>query len=1024
MHQKNNSQSIPLMYKQRFYLLFLLFFITGTSMFAQDQIMGKIIDNNGMPLLGATVVEKGTSNGTQSDMDGNFTLQITNPQNAILVISYVGFSTQEVPINGKKTIEITLEEDSEALSEVVVTALGIKSEKRALGYATAEVDGGNLSSVKATNNFVNALSGKVAGVQISSASSQPGSGARIVIRGGSSITGNNQPLLVVNGVPFDAANGSSSSGLADIDPNSIESLSVLKGAAASALYGSEAANGVILVTTKSGTFNMKPVISLSSSISFDDIYEIPLQDKWSQGYWQNDDWVYVDGNSSFTSTSFGPRISDVPGAQLYDRWDIFETGITNENSLSITGGGEKASYYISYSNLNNNGILSPLEFRRNAINANTSFKFTPKLTVSSNILYTTQKNERLFEDSSNSSFMNTLMATPNTWNPYPIYDEDGSLRSYRGGSRDPYTWVLDNVGATNERDRFAGTFIIEYEILDHLKFRSVTGISTTSAYSNSFYNLGGYASVQGSYSSSERFSRDIESTETITYDNDFGDFEVNVMLGHNIQENKWRGNYFNGNGLILPGIYNSTNVSGYSAYDDRGMFRSYSFFGQAMLGYKKMLYYTVTGRNDWASSLADSFFYPSHSLGLVFTELLPKNDILNFGKFRASYAKVGSPANAYARNNPLVSAGGDGVMWPFNGQRSYLSSSRIPNNNLTNEFKSEVELGLELRLLKSRLNFDISYYHNWSENQILSEQFLASTGYTYGTVNIGGITHKGLEVGINAVPIQTEFFNWDLSLNWSKDNSNVDRLGSNNEPIGVGSYGYAIVDQPYPVIYGLGFLRDDEGRLVLDDTPGLSYGRPLADNSGNQILGQTAPEWIGSLRNTLSYKNLSLMFQFDVSKGGNLYSLNDHYLTYYGMAAHQNNRPDDNMTTFDGVMGHYDSATGEVVVTSETPQPTRYDLYYQTVAQSVLEDNIMPKDYIKLREVQLAYNLPNKLIASAGLQDVQIAFSGRNLWRSFHDDFEGPDPEINTDGITNGNGYLSYSLPTTKTYSLTLTAKF
>ncbi|SFB86344.1 TonB-linked outer membrane protein, SusC/RagA family [Zunongwangia mangrovi] len=1024
MLQETNSHPLPLMFKQKIHILFLMLFISGANLFAQNQITGKIIDNNGMPLLGATVAVRGTNNGTQSDMDGNFTLQVANPQDAILVISYVGFSTKEVPINGKNSIEITLEEDSEALSEVVVTALGIKSEKRALGYATAEVDGDNLSNVKATNNFVNALSGKVAGVQISSSSSQPGSGARIVIRGGSSITGNNQPLLVVNGVPFDAANGSSSSGLADIDPNSIESLSVLKGAAASALYGSEAANGVILVTTKSGTFNMKPVITLSSSVSFDDIYEIPLQDQWSQGYWENDDWVYIDGNSSFTSTSFGPRISEVPGAELYDRWDIFETGITNENSLSITGGGDKASYYVSYSNLINNGILSPLEFRRNSINANTSFKFTPKLTVSSNILYTTQKNERLFEDSSNSSFMNTLMSTPNTWNPYPIYAEDGSLRSYRGGSRDPYTWVLDNVGANNERDRFAGTFIIEYEVLDNLKFRSVTGISTTSAHSDSFYNLGGYASVQGSYSSSERFSRDIESTETITYDNDFGDFEVNAMIGHNIQENKWRGNYFNGNGLILPNIYNSANVSGYSAYDDRGMFRSYSFFGQAMIGYKKMLYYTVTGRNDWASSLADSFFYPSHSLGLVFTELFPKNDILNFGKLRASYAKVGSPAGAYARNNPLVSAGGDGVMWPFNGQQSYLSSARIPNPNLTNEFKSEVELGLELRTLKSRLNFDIAYYHNWSENQILSEQFLASTGYTYGSVNIGGITHKGVEVGINATPIQSEFFNWDLSLNWSKDNSNVDRLGTNNEPISVGSYGYAIVDQPYPVIFGLGFLRDDQGRLVLDDTPGLSYGRPLADNRGNQILGQTAPEWISSLRNTFNYKNLSLMFQFDMSRGGNLYSLNDHYLTYYGMAEHQNDRPDNNMTTFDGVMGHYDSATGEVVVTSETPEPTRYDLYYQTVAQSVLEDNIMPKDYIKLREVQLAYNLPNKIVASAGLQDVQIAFSGRNLWRSFHDDFEGPDPEINTDGITNGNGYLSYSLPTTKTYSITLTAKF
>tara|TARA_R110002020_G_scaffold117986_2_gene269730 strand:+ start:583 stop:3597 length:3015 start_codon:yes stop_codon:yes gene_type:complete len=989
----------------------------------QLQVTGTVVDGTGAPLPGASIVENGSVNGTQTDFDGNFSLAVSDPD-AVLKVSYIGYNSQEVALDGRTTINVVLEESAEALQEVVVTALGIKSDKRALGYATAQVDGDAISDVKATNNFVNSLSGKVAGVQISSTSSQPGSGTRIVIRGGSSITGNNQPLIVVNGVPFDAANGSTSSGLGDIDPNSIESLSVLKGASASALYGSRAANGVLLITLKSGSLNSKPVVSFSNSSSFDQIYEIPLQEKWAQGSWDGTGWNYVDGETAFTSTSFGPRIADVPGAQLYDRWDIFKTAYTNESTLSVSGGTSDASYFVSYSNMMNDGILDPLKYRRNAINANTSFRFTPKLTISSNILYSTQKNNRLDENSSNSAFMNTLLGTPNTWNPYPIYNEEGTLRSYRGGSRDPYTWLLDNAGNVNIRDRFASTITIEYAFKPQLRFRSVTGISTSSVHEETFYNKGGYASVQGSYFTEERFSRDIESTETLTYDNNFGDFSMMALVGHNIAENKRRELFYEGNGLILPGIYNTTNVSGYESYEYKRLFRSYSFFGQAMLGYKNMLYYTVTGRNDWASSVANSFFYPSHSLGFVFSELLPRTDFFNYGKLRASYAKVGSPADPYTRNVVLQDAGGDGVLWPFNGRRSYLSATKIPNEGLTNEFKSEIELGAELKFFQDRFGIDVAYYHNWSENQILQEQFLPSTGYTYGDVNIGGITHKGVELALYGSPIQTSNFEWNINLNWSKDDPMVDELGTNDEPIGVGSYGTAVVGQPYPVIYDIGFLRDDQGRLVLSDTPGAGYGRPLADNSQNQVLGKTVPDWVGSLRNTFTYMNLTLSAQLDVSKGGYVYSLNDHYLTYYGMAKHQENRPDDNMITFNGVMGHYDNASGQVVVTSETPAPTRYDLYWQTVAQSVIEDNIMPRDYIKLREVMLGYKVPQKMLAKSGLTALELSLSGRNLWRKFKDGFEGADPEVNTDGITNGNGYLGYSLPATRTYSFTLTAKF
>jgi hypothetical protein len=318
----------------------------------------------------------------------------------------------------------------------------------------------------------------------------------------------------------------------------------------------------------------------------------------------------------------------------------------------------------------------------------------------------------------------------------------------------------------------------------------------------------------------------------------------------------------------------------------------------------------------------------------------------------------------------------------------------------------------------------MAYYHNWSKNQIIWEQLLPSTGYTGGYINIGGITHKGLEISLNGTPVKTSNFSWDIIVNWSKDNSRVDKLGANDEPIDVGSSGTAIVGQSFPVIYGAGFLRDDKGRLVLDDTPGDGYGRPQTDNSKNLILGKISPDWIGSLRNTFRYKGFSLMAQIDVLKGGLMYSQDDFYMTWYGRAAHQTNRPENNLITFDGVMGHYDAGTNKVVVTSETPVPTSYSLYWQTVCQQVTEAHLVPKDYIKLREVMVSYDLPKEFAGKVFMQGLKLSFSGRNLWRKFKKGFEGPDTETNTNGIDNGNAYFTYSFPAIKTYSFTITATF
>ncbi len=985
---------------------------------AQTVVRGTVTsaEEGGGPIPGVSVVVEGTTIGTTTDTNGQYTLTVEN-LNVTLIFRFIGFIEQRVPVNGRSVVDIALQPSLEEVGEVVVTALGIRTDKKALGYSTAEVSSDEIEKVKSTD-FVQALSGKVAGVQINTVSSFQGSGSRIVIRGGSSITGGNQPLFVVNGVPFDIANDNESTGLADIDPATIENISILKGAAASALYGSQAANGVVLITTKSGSFNTAPRVSFSHTSSFDRIWEIPLQEEWAQGYYTGGEYTY----STTGSTSWGTRIDETPGAEYYDRWQLFKTGYTAVNSFSVTGGSNIASYFVAVSNNSNNGILEHLGYSRTSVTGNTSFRVTDKLTVSPSFTYSKQKNKRLFESIDNSAFMNTMLAAPPTWNPYPIYDEDGNLRLYRGGGRNPYLFTLHNSLTTIERNRTLANLMVEWEIFPFLKFRSVSGASTSQYRYEDYFNKGGLQIQQGDYGLRNTFSRDLESTNILTYEQTFGDFSVTVFGGHNIVDNYWEGMSINGEGLVLPNVYNVANLAGYSADGWNGRMRSWSLFGEARVAYKSMLYYTVTGRNDWSSTLKDDFFYPSHSLGFIFTELLADNSVLTYGKLRASYAKVGRATGAYVTNVTLDQAGGNGIIWPFMGMASYLPSDTYPNPDLVNEFKSEVEVGVDLRFFQGRLGFDIAYYNNWSTNQIVWQSLLNSTGFSGGNINIGEIRHNGIELNITGTPVKTTNFSWDIIANWAKDNSEVVKLGEYDEPVYVGGSAYAVVGESYPVMYGTAWLRDDQGRLVLSDSPGTINGRPLSDDRGSQVLGNAAPDWTGGVRNIFTYKGLSLTAQVDFQKGGLIYSQNDHYLTWYGMAKHQEDRPDDDMITFDGVMGHLDG--NNIVITSQTPVPTRYSLYYQNVCQWVTEDNLMPKDYIKLRELILSYELPESLIGRTFVKGVNISFAGRNLWRKFHKDYYDPDPEIITGNISNGNSYTTYSFPSLKTYSFTVNVTF
>jgi len=467
--------------------------------------------------------------------------------------------------------------------------------------------------------------------------------------------------------------------------------------------------------------------------------------------------------------------------------------------------------------------------------------------------------------------------------------------------------------------------------------------------------------------------------------------------------------------------------------------RSWSLMGELRLAYKDMLYFNVDGRNDRPSTLNHGYFYSSESLGFVFSELIHDKLILNFGKVRVSYSKVGSPALPYTNNTTLAGPNSMFVYWPFNGQQSYLPSATYPNPNLTNENKNEVEGGLSLQFFQNRLGIELTRYHGWSTNQIVFSPMLPETGYTGGNLNIGGITHRGTELQVTGTPVKTSKFRWDITLNWEQDKSKVDKLGPNNQPLLVGWEGAAVMGQPYPVIYGEALLHDSKGNLVKSDegdqTDRVLYGDWMLDPSGNKTIAKIMPDWTGGLKNTFTYKNISLSFLFTAQMGGHVYDLLEGYFTRFGMAAWQNSRPANNQLVLPGVMGHYDYTTGKVVVTDPNPNNGVWTNFDNHCINDYWNDErcTEPTDFIRLKELSISYDLPKEFARKILMQGIRVSASGRNLWRKFSKDFHGMDPEFVTSSdnwyLSNpspveGNAAAIYGFPPNRTYTISVSLTF
>ncbi len=970
---------------------------------------GKVTEEDGTPVSGASILIKGTRKATVTAADGQFSITVAG-KNPVLVVSAVGFAPQEITPSDNQPLDIKLSKNVSALNEVVVTALGIKREKRQLTYSTQELKGDQLTSTKEPS-VLNALAGRVSGVQITSSSGQPGSSSRIVIRGATSITGNNEALIVLDGIPINnsqtgnAGPGNGISRLSDIDPEIIESMNVLKGSAASALYGSDAARGVIIITTKNGGQNRKPQITFNTQYSRETPILTDVQSKYAQGT----NGIFSDGNTQKTSELWGPLIDTlkVNGQPVYNKnplKEFFQTGTTFTNSVSVGGGSGKSSYFFSYSNLTQKGTVPTSEYGRHVAFAKYTTAISPVFTTNFQFNYTSTNSNRVPEGNDIISPLWTVYTAPFTWNPRPIYDSNGIQRVYRLSRNNPY-WSLENSYNRSKNNRFVPTFSVTATPLSWLTITERLGADIyaeqTKYYESPSTILASTGRIEDRSNNFRQFNHDliIEARKKIG-----SDFDMSFLVGNNAFSTTSQNYSISGSGITLLYFDNISNAATVTSSQNNTMRRKIGFYAQSNLEYKRFLNLSLTGRYDGTSVLAaGKNFYPygSASAGFIFSELI-KTEAITFGKIRASYSSVGNDnIGAYNLQTTYSRAGS----FPYNGRSGFLQSNTLSNPDLKNERTNEFEVGLEMRFLKNRIGFEASYFSREGIDLLSSSVGLsAATGYTATVLNANSMTNKGFELIFNATPVKTQSFSWDMTVNFTKINNKVTKIYGNTPFQSLGQT-FAFVGQPYGVIYTIGLRKDSLGRQLVDNN-----GLPLPTTS-NVVVGNIQPDWTGGIINTLKYKNVSMSFFFDMKKGGDIVNFDDVYGYFYGSAKVTENRED---RVVPGIRLS-DGKVNETVVTARN--------YYQRL-NTMTGTGVQDGTYIKLRNVNLSYDLPRKLFTKGVFNSATLTATGRNLF-IYTPHFTGPDPETSTFGSGNGDqGFYNYSVPTSRSFNLTLNVTF
>ena len=1043
--------------------LFILLFVAGSAMAQDRTITGKVTDKeDGKPLPGVTVLVKGSKVGTQTGGDGKYALTVPSGSNE-LTFSYLGYNLQTLAISGN-TVNAVLEADSKSLTEVVVTAVGIARQAKSLGYAVTTLKGDELTKAR-ESNVVNSLAGKVSGVRVTSQSGTVGGSSKIIIRGASSFNSgstSNQPIFVIDGLPVDNSSqqvntistssvpqGSAGSDYGnragDLNSDDIESMTVLKGAAATALYGARAKNGAIVITTKKGKKG-QTTITVNSSTRFDNVLKLPdFQNEYAQGV----QGVYSSGPTVNSSSlnGWGPKISEVQDRtftnylgqqvtlQAYpdNVKDFYNTGTTYINSVSFDGGGESGDYRFGYTNTTQNGIIPNEKLKKNVANFNAGRTVAPGLDVRTNVNYTrTVADGRPVQSSNNPSVLQSIVyGLPRTIDTKvlkdnyidPVTKQQIALTPTRTGNN-PY-WVVNNNNFSNVVDRVYGNAIVTYKPLNWLTISNNLGTDFYNEFRRGVTRQGTIGSLTGDFYAANIYNRIINNDLLLTVDQKLTEYlSLKVIGGYNVFENFYRRDLSDAQQLIADELYNYANAGSVVTTNTSNQKRIQGVYGDVGLSYKDYLFLNVTGRNDWSSTLPAnnrSYFYPSISSSFVFSELLPKSEWFNYGKLRASYANVGSDTDPYQgvfQYSPISAAFaqyGYGSTFPFNGVLAFSSPATIPNLNLKPQNQASYEVGAELRFLQSRVNLDVTYYNTNTSDQIVRLPLPQSTGFSAALLNAGSVKNSGVEVTLGLIPVKTQDFTWNMDINFSRNAQKIE-LPSNlaSYSLASGWSGLSIKAESGKSfgIYGVAWLRDDAGNLVIDPATGLR--KTVSDKR----LGNMSPDWLGGINNTFSYKGASLSFLVDIRKGGVIYSNSVSSLRTSGLAKETLlNRG--RVFIDKGVV-----ASGSTFVPNTTPVTSMQDYWAQYTTTNT-EANIFDASYVKLREVRLSYQIPAKVFQTSVkfIKGAEIGLEGRNLW-IIKDNVPHIDPEANFFGTESvAEGVEFNSIPSTRTIGFNIRLK-
>ncbi|WP_215225824.1 SusC/RagA family TonB-linked outer membrane protein [Echinicola shivajiensis] len=1020
---------------------------------AFEKIKGVVLDEEGMPIPGASVLVKGTMKGSVTDFDGNFTLDIEDgAADQVLVVSFIGFETKEVAMGAQSEFTIVLSSSTMALNEVVVTAFGLERDKKALGYTVQSVKGDDLTEAQ-TPNVVNSLSGRVAGVQING-NSMPGSGAHVVIRGSSSVAGGNQPLVVVDGVPLEQTSSRTyGNGLSEINPDNIKEINVLKGATAAALYGSRAANGVIMVTTKDGSGTKGVGVAINSNMTFDNPLVKPnFQNIYGGGAGYGT--YYVDGRNGFDEDGIRGTagVDESWGAPMDGRmvplwysapekvaltpqpnnWeDFWETGKTISNNIAVSGGNEKGNFRLSVGRLDQNSIMYNNDYYRNNFKLNTGYNFTDKLkvTISAEYVKSGSDNRRY---SSSSDFIwshrHTDFTKLKSWRDY--YDiqketfRDGDDYPYANWQHEYFTnpyFLQEFYTNANTKDRMLGNIAVNYDFTDELSLMVRTG---TDFWTDTRINVTGvertknFVTTKGSYEEEVLRSQETNSDFIFTYDKDFSNsFSLKAQAGGINRTNYYKRNYVDVSELTIDGLYNLGNYA--SPVTPESMIRKQevnSLFASAQFGLNNYVFLDVTGRNDWSSTLPvknNSFFYPSLALSAVLTDIFNiQSNVLSFAKFRASWAQVGSDANPYMLNQVYNSQG----LWAGTTP-TYAESDEIANINLKPEITTGKEIGLDLRFLEGRLGLDFTYYAQSTTNQILAVSISRSSGYASQILNAGEITNKGVELMIYGTPIKTDLgFVWDMSFNFSRNRNLVVELAEGLENYTLESQNSltseARVGQPYGTLYGRRYQRSPEGEIVYKE------GLPQLEE-GTFALGNIQPDWMGGFSNNFSYKNWSLSSLIDIRMGGDLFDVGT------GLARKTGQYAETAIGREEGIIG----AGVMNVGTEESPVYVENDVIVNASTfwnaqnpRNYHEAGIFDGSFVKLRQLSLGYSFPKNFLGNNFIQSMKLSAVGRNL-ALLYKNHPHMDPQVDMKG-GNGQGFAYGQQPSTRSIGFNLSVTF